>query len=87
MHSETGWKIASLYSGVLASETRDLAAHIDLARRQAAEEMRERCNDVAVEIYQAHIDAGNGIWAGIAEQIARRISALKIEGEDNHHER
>lgn len=38
-HSETAWKIASLYSNVLASETRDLAAHIDAAL--AAE--RERC--------------------------------------------
>jgi len=37
--SETAWKIASLYSGVLASETRDLAAHIDVAI--AAE--RNRC--------------------------------------------
>lgn len=41
-HSETAWKIASLYSRVLASETRDLAAHIDVAI--AAE--RERCAKV-----------------------------------------
>lgn len=37
-HSETAWKIASLYSNVLASETRDLAAQIDAAiadQRQA----------------------------------------------------
>ena len=38
-HSDTAWKIASLYSHALASETRDLAAHIDAAL--AAE--RERC--------------------------------------------
>jgi hypothetical protein len=30
-HSETAWNIASLYSHYLASETRDLAAHIDVA--------------------------------------------------------
>lgn len=37
-HSEAAWKIASLYSHVLASETRDLAAQIDAAlagQRQA----------------------------------------------------
>lgn len=28
-HSETAWRIASRYSSVLASETRDLAAAID----------------------------------------------------------
>lgn len=30
-HSDTAWKIASKFSHVLASETRDLAAHIDVA--------------------------------------------------------
>lgn len=30
-HSETAWRIASLFSDVLASSTRDLAAHIDTA--------------------------------------------------------
>lgn len=42
-HSETAWKIASLYSTVLASETRDLAAHIDVALKAE----RERCASVA----------------------------------------
>jgi hypothetical protein len=32
-HSEAAWKIASIYSGILASETRDLAAHIDAAMK------------------------------------------------------
>ena len=43
-HSEAAWNIAGLYSSVLASETRDLAAHIDAAI--AAE--RERCAKIAV---------------------------------------
>ncbi len=30
-HSELAWNIASTFSHVLASETRDLAAHIDVA--------------------------------------------------------
>jgi hypothetical protein len=40
-YSPTAWNIASLYRSALASETRDLAAHIDAAlkraRKQAAE--------------------------------------------------
>lgn len=32
-HSETAWAIASQYSSVLASETRDLAAQIDRVLR------------------------------------------------------
>jgi hypothetical protein len=43
-HSPTAWRIASLYSHVLASETRDLAAHIDSAIARE----RERCAQVAV---------------------------------------
>lgn len=43
-HSETAWKIASIYSSVLASETRDLAALIDAAI--TAE--RERCAKIAI---------------------------------------
>lgn len=42
-HSPTAWRIASLYSKFLASETRDLAAHIDIA---IAHE-RERCAKIA----------------------------------------
>jgi hypothetical protein len=30
-HSEIAWNIAKIYSGILASETRDLASHIDEA--------------------------------------------------------
>ena len=46
-HSETAWKIASLYSGVLASETRDLAAHIDKAIAGAREEAISECAEIA----------------------------------------
>jgi hypothetical protein len=38
-HSKEAWEVAYRYNAVLASETRDLAAHIDAAL--AAE--RERC--------------------------------------------
>lgn len=46
VHSDTAWNIASKFSHVLASETRDLAAHIDIAL--AAE--RERCADIAESV-------------------------------------
>lgn len=55
-HSEAAWKIASLYSKVLASETRDLAAHIDAAI--AAE--RERCAKVAGNRLRAISDGLRG---------------------------
>jgi hypothetical protein len=35
VHSKPAWAIASRYSSVLASETRDLAAQIDAAREAA----------------------------------------------------
>lgn len=38
-YSDKAWEIASLYSHYLASETRDLAAHIDLALDRAREEL------------------------------------------------
>ncbi|MCP4320118.1 MAG: hypothetical protein GY789_30100 [Hyphomicrobiales bacterium] len=38
LHSDTAWTIASYYSSALASETRDLAAQIDLALNEALEE-------------------------------------------------
>lgn len=41
--SEVAWKIASLYSSVLGSETRDLATHID----EAIATERERCAKIA----------------------------------------
>lgn len=43
-YSPTAWRIASLYSGALASETRDLAAHIDMALARE----RERCAQIAI---------------------------------------
>lgn len=43
-YSPTAWRIASLYSSVLASETRDLAAHIDMAIARE----RERCVQIAI---------------------------------------
>ena len=53
-HSEAAWNIASKFSHALASETRDLAAHIDEAL--AAE--RERCakvaRDAALPGYEKH---------------------------------
>lgn len=45
LYSKAAWHIASLYSATLASETRDLAAHIDMAI--FAE--RERCAQIADE--------------------------------------
>lgn len=62
VHSDTAWNIASKFSHVLASETRDLAAHIDIAL--AAE--RARCADIA-----ASIDSGRGNEKMIAESIRR----------------
>lgn len=66
-------------------EPLDIKEQETLARlgRQAAEEMRERANDVAVEVYQRHHENGHDGWAGVAEEIARKISALPIEGEDS----
>jgi hypothetical protein len=43
-YSPTAWNIASRYSSVLASETRDLAAHIDAALARE----RERYAKIAI---------------------------------------
>jgi hypothetical protein len=43
IHSEAAWGVASKFSHILASETRDLTAHIDIVL--AAE--RERCAKIA----------------------------------------
>lgn len=43
IHSKTAWDIASRYSAVLASETRDLAGAID----KAIADERERCAEIA----------------------------------------
>ncbi len=39
IHSETAWNIAALYSHYLASETRDLAAHIDVALNELKDQL------------------------------------------------
>lgn len=59
-HSDTAWNIASLYSRILASETRDLAAHIDGALIVE----RQRCADIALAI-----DSGRGNEKEIAKAI------------------
>lgn len=41
VYSDAAWKIASLYSHILASETRDLAANIDRALAEAVKEERK----------------------------------------------
>lgn len=62
-HSETAWKIASQYSHVLASETRDLAAWID---KVIADE-REACAKF-VEEFAKHPDT-----ADVAPVIAQAL--------------
>lgn len=47
-HSKAAWGIASRYSNILASETRDLARHIDAAI--AIE--RERCAQLAERLHE-----------------------------------
>lgn len=39
LHSEEAWKLAHLYSDVLASETRDLAAAVDMLLDKEREEL------------------------------------------------
>lgn len=73
-YSETAWKIASLYSAILASETRDLAAHIDVAI--AAE--RERCAKVAGNRLKAISDGVRGPKRNISiETIAEVEEAIR----------
>lgn len=59
--SEAAWNIARLYAASLASETRDLAAHIDVAI--AAE--RERCAKIAETVGADLGFPGNKLAAGI----------------------
>jgi hypothetical protein len=49
IYSDTAWSIASRYSHVLASETRDLAAHIDFALNA----QRERHAKIAERMIEA----------------------------------
>lgn len=69
-YSELAWSIASLYSHALASETRDLAAHIDAAIQAE----RERCAKVAYEICARtrHVTLG--------DQIRESLEGLEICG-------
>lgn len=46
IHSERAWSTAMIFSGALASGTRDLAAHIDVALGEVVEE--------AAKIAEAH---------------------------------
>jgi hypothetical protein len=73
-HSEAAWKIASLYSHVLASETRDLAAQIDMALE--AERMKAR-EFVAGWMMERGYATGHG------ETIADLL--IELEGEANDH--
>jgi hypothetical protein len=81
-HSPTAWNIASRYSSVLASETRDLAAHIDAALARE----RERCAKIADRIGLEADRQAEGLSYGdlygmqsrsdAAEEIAAAIRAL-----------
>ncbi len=57
IHSETAWNIAALYSHYLASETRDLAAHIDVALNELKDQLNiDTANKRIIEL-EAEIDA------------------------------
>lgn len=65
VHSETAWNIAILYSGVLASETRDLAAQIDAAIAAGRSEgLKEAANWLR---RQANAEKGDGERAAFIE--------------------
>lgn len=72
-YSKTAWDIASRYSDVLASETRDLAAQIDEAlavQRELCAIMAERFYVVEVPTEQEHArDVGEMAGKQIAEAI------------------
>ncbi len=67
-YSETAWGIASKYSHVLASETRDLATWID---KVIADE-RERCAKLA-DPPLMHRKGNVGLWRRRRAQIAADI--------------
>jgi hypothetical protein len=55
-HSKVAWDIASRYSDILASETRDLAAAIDVAIANKVEDIRrsgEPCGVCGCAVYKA----------------------------------
>lgn len=62
-HSKTAWDIANKYGHVLGSETRDLAANIDVAIRAE----RTACADIALAI-----DSSRGNEKEIAKAIHHR---------------
>lgn len=68
-HSEMAWKIASGYSRVLASETRDLAAQIDAAIGNE----RERCRNIALN---ERCERGTP-WDLACTTIAEKITAVQ----------
>lgn len=52
IHSEAAWDVASKFSHALASETRDLAAHIDIAlaaERERIAQMVERVDNTMMK--------------------------------------
>jgi len=56
LHSNEAWDIAILYSEFLASDTRTLAAQIDVALAIARMDERERCAVICDEqIGRAHV--------------------------------
>lgn len=81
-HSDIAWSIASIYSRVLASETRDLAAHID----QALDAVREICASQAEGFYnnpnlEDHLKPAIEIGKVCGAQIAAAIRSLKLPSE------
>ena len=70
IHSKEAWNVASKFSHVLASSTRDLAAHIDLAL--AAE--RERCAKIAEHIGVLEADPADEYERGL-HSASKRIAA------------
>lgn len=62
-HSEVAWEIASRYSSVLASETRDLAAAIDKALEDSRRNLATR-DDFIVN---------KGLWSEFTDGLNQQI--------------
>lgn len=82
-HSDLAWSIANIYSGVLASETRDLAAHIDAA----LDAVREMCAKQAENFYnnpnlEDHLKPAIEIGKVCGSQIAAAIRSLSLPSEE-----
>ena len=73
-YSETAWNIASRYSSVLASETRNLTAQIDAAINAE----RQRCADI---ISAARFDEIERDWRSIGHMIESGKTLAQIKGE------